>query len=88
MDEIYSPVVQWSTVRVTLLLSKLLNLTSRQIDFIQAFPQAPLEDDVFMKIPQGWTLNDDKTKLKQNSDPTFKDDKNCIKLKRNLYGTQ
>jgi hypothetical protein len=52
--ETYAPVVHWSTVRMVLVLSALLNLKSRQVDYTQAFPQAPLEDDVFMRIPQGW----------------------------------
>ena len=86
-DEIYSPVVQWSTVRLTLLLSSLLGLKSRQIDFIQAFPQAPLDDDVYIRIPQGWKLNQDKQKLEQvPDDPKYCDKSNCIKLARNLYG--
>ena len=85
-DDIYSPIVQWSTVRITLLLSKLLNLSSWQIDFIQAFPQAPLDDDVYMRLQQGWTLNDETNKLEQQKDPKFKDNLNCIKLRRNLFG--
>ena len=61
-------------------------MTSKQIDFVQAFPQAPLNDDVYMRIPQGWTLNEQTNKLTQHADPKFRDSVNCIKLKRNLYG--
>jgi hypothetical protein len=88
MDELYSPVVQWSTVRLTLLMAKLLGLVSRQIDYIQAFPQAPLEDDVYMRIPEGWQYDHATGKLKQCSDPKHKDKSHCIKLKRNLYGVR
>ena len=49
----HSPVVQWSSVRLMLILSAVLGFASRQVDFVQAFPQAPLEDDVHMRIPQG-----------------------------------
>jgi hypothetical protein len=48
-------------------LSALLNLKSRQVDYMQAFPQAPLDDDVFMKILQGWQYNSSAKKLVQNT---------------------
>ena len=75
-NETYSPVVQWSTVRILLLLSKLKGYKSRQVDYVQAFPQAPLEDEeVFMEIPAGFYHKD--------SDST----KNyALRLKKNLYG--
>ena len=50
--ESYAPVVHWSTIRMVLVLSALLQLKSRQVDYTQAFPQAPLNDDIFMHIPQ------------------------------------
>jgi hypothetical protein len=49
--ETYAPVVSWPTVRLTLLLSTILGLKSRQVDYTQAFPQADLEDPVFMRLP-------------------------------------
>lgn len=52
--ETYAPVVTWSTVRLILLLSTVLNLKSRQVDYTQAFPQADLTDPVFMRLPQGF----------------------------------
>jgi hypothetical protein len=45
--EVYAPVVSWSTIHLMLLLSSILNLKERQVDYTQAFPQAPLEDPVF-----------------------------------------
>jgi hypothetical protein len=88
LDDLYSPVVQWSTVRLTLLLANLLGLESRQIDYIQAFPQAPLEEDVYMRIPDGWRYDKATDKLQQSDDPRDKDKSHCIKLKRNLYGVR
>eukprot|EP00957_Ditylum_brightwellii_P100468 7658277-Ditylum_brightwellii.AAC.1 len=63
-NEIYSPVVQWPTVRILLLLSQLKGCKSRQVDYVQAFSQAPLEDDkVFIEIPAGFYHKDpDSTK--------------------------
>ena len=44
----YSPVLQCSLMHLMLILSSLLDLATRQVDFVQTFPQAPLEDDVYM----------------------------------------
>ena len=48
---------------MVLVLSALLHLKSRQVDYTQAFPQAPLDDDVFMHIPQGWYLDPESQQL-------------------------
>jgi len=37
-----------------LILLALLGLASCQVDYVQAFPQASLDDPVYMCIPQGW----------------------------------
>jgi hypothetical protein len=38
--ETYAPIVHWSTVRMVLVLSALLKLKARQVDYTQAFPQS------------------------------------------------
>eukprot|EP00957_Ditylum_brightwellii_P155651 11848780-Ditylum_brightwellii.AAC.1 len=43
-NKTYSPVVQWSTVRMLLLLSQLKGYKSQEVDYVQAFPLAPLEE--------------------------------------------
>ena len=72
--ETYSPVVSWTTVRILLILAVLLNLKTRQVDYVQAFPQASLPEgeQVFMQIPDGY-------KASQGG-------KRVLKLKKNLYG--
>ena len=70
--ESFAPVVQWSTVRLVMILASMLHLESRQIDFTQAFTQADVEEAVYMRLPQGWQVDDT--------------DNWCIKLKKNLYG--
>jgi hypothetical protein len=83
----YSPVVQWSTVRLIMVLASTLELKSRQVDYQQAFPQAPLDDDVYMRIPEGWAYDCKNETLVQVCDvPEFRDKDYCIKLERNLYG--
>ncbi len=78
--------VTWSTIRLILLLSTILNLKSRQVDYTQAFPQADLTDPVFMKLPQGWFLDSKSQTLQQHKHPKFDDTSHYIKLKKNLYG--
>ena len=85
--ETYSPVVQWSSVRLMLILSIIHGFASRQVDFVQAFPQAPIDDDVYIRIPQGFSYDRIKQKLVQvKGNPKYKDNNYCIKLKHNLYG--
>lgn len=84
--ESYAPVVTWSTVRLVLLLSTILNLKSRQLDYTQAFPQAELQNPVYMKLPQGWFYDTHTKSLQQHSNPKFNDTSHLIQLKRNLYG--
>ena len=38
---------------MVLILSAIFGLKSHQVDYTQAFPQAPLDDPIFMQIPQG-----------------------------------
>ncbi len=59
-----------------------MNLQTRQVDYTQAFLQAILEDPVFMKVPQGWFVNQ-KGDLQQHTDPKYNDMSHYLRLKRN-----
>jgi hypothetical protein len=59
----YAPVVKWSTVWLTLILPTLLENQSRQVDFVQAFSQADIDCDVYMKIPRGFILDNHRLKF-------------------------
>ncbi len=83
--ETYAPVASWATIRLLILLSSIMSLKTRQVDYTQAFPQAALEDPVYMKIPQGWYV-DNSGNLRQHPDPKYNDTTHYLKLKRNLYG--
>ena len=50
--ETYAPVVGWSTIRLFLISMILNKWTSKQVDFVLAFPQADIECDMYMDIPQ------------------------------------
>jgi Reverse transcriptase (RNA-dependent DNA polymerase) len=49
----YAPVTSWSTIRLILLTSIINRWVIRQLDFVQAFPQAPIQTELFMEIPKG-----------------------------------
>ena len=72
-------------------LSALLHLksTSRQVDYMQAFLQAPLDDDISMCILQGWYFDLMTEQLVQKStDPCSHDKDHFIRLKHNLYSVK
>ena len=70
-DETYAPVVQWTTVRMMLILECLLGLKSCQADVECAFLHGALEEgeEIYMHMPRG-----------------FKQDKKCFRLNKTLYG--
>ena len=70
----YAPVVTWQTVRLFLILSLLLGWQSWQLDFVMAYPQAPAEMPLYMRLPQGY----------QRHGMTRKT--HALKLIRNVYG--
>lgn len=72
--ETFSPVVNWTTIRITLIFSLINGWYSRQIDFVLAFPQAPIEFDMYMEIPKGVEVEGGSTKT------------HVLKLLKNLYG--
>ena len=64
--ETYSPVVSWITVSLVFTVALLLNLQSIQVDYMAAFPQAPLSNDFCVEIPRGYREKNKVYKLKRN----------------------
>jgi hypothetical protein len=50
--ETFAPVVQWMTVILILIMTILLNLENKQIDYTGAFLQVPLDHDVYANMPK------------------------------------
>lgn len=48
----YSPVVSWSTVRLMIVFALLHNWHMESIDFVLAYPQAPVKTDIYMQPPR------------------------------------
>ena len=74
-DMTYSPVASWNSVRMLLTLTAMHGWYTKQIDFVQAFAQAPIEKTLYMRIPAGVVLE-------CGSDPRDY----VLKLHRNIYG--
>jgi hypothetical protein len=52
-NETYSPVASWNSVRMLLTMTAVHGWHTKQIDFVQAFAQAPVERTFYMKVPAG-----------------------------------
>ena len=74
--ETYAPVVQWTTVRLLLILEMLLGLKSKQGDVTAAFLHADIPEDekVYVNMPRGFE------QFSKNGR------KKCLKLRKTLYG--
>jgi histone deacetylase 1/2 len=62
----YAPVVQWSTVRIILIMTIVFGLATRQIDYNNAFAQSDLKEDVYVEIPRGYGKPEGDMVLKLN----------------------
>ena len=73
---IYAPVVNWSTVRIFMVLSLLLGWTMKALDFVNAFIQATLEDTVYVQLPRGF----------RSMMETWSGKPACLRLRKSVYG--
>ena len=73
-NESYSPVASWNSVRAMLTMVAVNNWHTKQIDFVQAFPQAPAGKTLYLSVPRGFHIEGDDRK------------DYVLKLERNLYG--
>jgi hypothetical protein len=64
-----------------MLILSILDLKTHQIDYAQAFPQAKLDDPVFLKIPQGWYISNRTLHQHEDNDTTH-----YLWLKCSLHG--
>ena len=65
-DETFAPVVNWTTVRFLLMMSILLGLETRQVDYVAAFVQADIDMDVYVEMPRGFAQPGKVLKLKKS----------------------
>jgi hypothetical protein len=62
----YAPVVAWSTVRLLLVLSVILGLATKQVDYTLAFVHADVKEDVFVRMAKGFEKQGYVYKLKKS----------------------
>ncbi len=73
-SETYAPVASWNTIRLLLSLKAVHNWHTRQLDYVLAFPQAPVEKELYLYIPKGFDLEEGDTKCY------------VLKVHQNIYG--
>ena len=72
--ETYAPVVTWFPIRRMIVFGIMFGWALCQVDFVMAYPQAPVETHIYMEIPQGIQVATGKSKDQ------------VLKLLKNLYG--
>jgi Reverse transcriptase (RNA-dependent DNA polymerase) len=72
--ETYSPVHQWTSIRLMLILSIIRGWSTRQIDFVMAYPQVDISmNHVYIEIPKGFEFQGSR-------------DSHCLHVLKNIYG--
>ncbi len=71
--ETFSPVVGWTIIRFFLILSIIFGWSTRQLDFVLAYPQADIECELYMEVPKGCEVNGSRKDY-------------ALKLLKNIYG--
>jgi hypothetical protein len=51
--ETYVPIVTWFAIRLMIVFGILFQWSLEQVDFVMAYPQAPIEMDIYMELKQG-----------------------------------
>ncbi len=72
--ETYAPVVTWFAIRLMIIFGIIFCWALRQVDFVMAYPQAPIKMDIYMELPQGIQTAHGNSK------------EHVLKLEKNIYG--
>ena len=74
-DKTYAPVALWMSIRLLLTFVAAFGWHTQQVDYVAAYTQAPIDCDMYMEFPRGFTA------------PGGVDRKTFVlKVHRNLYG--
>ena len=74
-DLMYAPVASWLLVHLLLALTAIHGWHTKQIDYVLAYPQAPVKKELYMQIPKGFMLEGNKNPKDY-----------VLKLHKNVYG--
>jgi hypothetical protein len=47
----YAPVVTWFAIRLMIVMGIIFCWALCQVDFVMAYPQTPIETDIYMELP-------------------------------------
>ena len=75
-EETYSPVVDATTFRFLISLAIKENLDMRLMDVVTAYLYGPLDNEIYMRLPEGVELKANKGSREEH----------CIRLNKSLYG--
>ena len=50
----FASVVNWSAVRLVIIMDEISGWESRQMDYVIALSQAPIAGDVYLHLPENW----------------------------------
>jgi len=64
--ETFAPVVNWTTVRFLLIMSIILGLKTKQVDYVAAFIQSDIDTEVYVEMPRGFSEPGKVLKLKKS----------------------
>ena len=73
-DHYNTPAVSWSSIRMLLIMTSAQSWYTKQLDYVIAFPQAPVERELYTKTPKGVDLEG---KLSYD---------HVLNIHRNIYG--
>ena len=73
-DLTYSPTVSWPAVRLALAMVLIHKWHAKQVDYVQAYPQAPAARPMYREIPKG-------CKIAGHNQKDW-----VLNVKRNIYG--
>ena len=73
-DQTYAPVASWPAIRTMLSMVLLHGWHTRQVDYVQAYPQAPAGRPMYMQVPVGCEI------------PGRNAKDYLLLIKRNIYG--
>ena len=57
-EKVYSPVAGWPSIRIILIIVALEVWKTMQVDYVQAFPQALIEKYLYLKVLEGFQVED------------------------------
>jgi hypothetical protein len=73
INQTYAPVASWNSIRLLLTMTVVHNWKTRQLDYVLAFPQAPVDREIYMNVPKGFEIEGG-------------DEEYVLQLHKNVYG--